>query len=272
MNPAVLMKRLCVYLGILLLFPAWTYAATEVFPVSFIPLQEAKAAVQTQLSSQGQVVAMPSQRQLVVLDDAEAIERVRRLLSLIDVMTAQFSVVVEISGSRMNRERGVGAEGVLPGGWARIQLYDSRQESTRSQSYSLRIQGGKSGQIEVGQIVPVQQSVRAWLTGLGVIVEQQQALMPVTGGFDVHIQAAGDHHARVLIHPWLKQFKQQRGGAGIQVDVAEAATELTIPLGQTVVLGSASGDAKRLAMALFSAGASNGEKQLLFRLRVDVIH
>ena len=268
------MKRSSLYLSMLLVFflPVDAQPATEVFQVSFIPLQEAKAAAVTQLSPQGNVVSMPSQRQLIVMDDADAIERVRRLLSRIDMMTPQFSATVEISSHRREQDSGISVEAVLPGGWVRISARNSLQQSISSQVYNLRIQGGKSGSIEAGQVVSVQQGVRAWLTGLGVLIEQQSVLTSVTGGFDIHIQATGEQHAIISIHPWLKQLNTQAAGnAATRIDIAEADTELIIPLGQTVTIASAGGDAKKLSTALIAAGSNSSEPQLQFQVKVDAV-
>jgi len=266
------MKRLslCIWTLLFLQLPFCAQAATEVIQVNFIALHEAKAAAQTQLSPQGKVVTMPSQRQLIVVDDNAAVERVRQLLRRIDAMAPQYLVRVEISSQRQMQRQGFGVEAVLPGGWVRIQAHDSRQQSYSPQSYNLRIQGGKIGSIKAGQIIPVRQRVRTWLTGMGMVIEQKNELIPVTSGFDVHIQAAGESYVMVSIHPWLKQLKTQRGDdAALRIDIAEAVTELTVPLGQTVVLAGTSGAAKQLASALIAAGKDTSEQQLQFQLRVD---
>jgi len=265
------MKRLslCIWTLLFLQLPFCAQAATEVFQVSFISLHEAKEAAQTQLSPQGRVVTMPSQRQLIVVDDDAAVERVRQLLRSLDAMTPQYSVSVEISSQRQMQHQGFGVEAVLPGGWVRIHARDSRQQSSSSQSYNLRIQGGKSGSIKAGQIIPIRQVVRSWLTGLGMVIEQQDELVPVTSGFDVHIQAAGEGYVMVSIHPWLKQLNMQGGDSAIRIDIAEAVTELTVPLGQTVTLAGTSGAAKQLSSALIAAGNDTSEQQLQFQLRVD---
>ena len=267
-----MLKRILLSMLLTCLCPMWALAATEVFQVDFIALNEAKAAVQTQLSPQGSVVTMPSQRKLIVMDDDVAIEQVRRLLRQIDVMAQQFSASVSISSHRREQDSGIGVTAVLPGGWVLISARDSRQQSDISQQYQLRLQSGASGSIEVGQIVPIRQSVRAWLTGLGIVLEQQTRRIPVTGGFDISIQAAGDSHARVTIHPWLKQLNSPAADAATsRIDIAEATTELTVPLGQTITLAGSGGDAHQFATALIAATSQNSDQQLQFQFQVDSI-
>ncbi|OIO72958.1 MAG: hypothetical protein CO186_04745 [Zetaproteobacteria bacterium CG_4_9_14_3_um_filter_49_83] len=267
-----MLKRVLLSILLACFCPIWAQAATEVFQVDFIPMNEAKAAVQMQLSPQGNVVIMHSQRKLIVMDDDAAIERVVRLLRQIDVMAQQFSTRVSISSHRREQASGIGVAAVLPGGWGRISARDSRQQSNISQQYQLRLQSGASGSIEVGQVVPLRQSVRAWLTGFGIVLEQQTRLTPVTGGFDISIRAAGENHARVTIHPWLKQLNNRTDAAAIRIDIAEASTELTVPLGQTVTLATTGGDAQQFATALIAATSQNSDQQLQFQFKVDSEH
>jgi len=239
-------------------------AQTEIISVIHLPLAEAEDAARSQLSGQGTVVSMPSRRILVVSDDAPHLRKVRELLSRLDQPLAQFRTKVDIltRQSRSSRGLSVGGMASLSGGWVQIRLDDQSSRNSSMQNYQLQVSGGIPASIEAGQIYFLP-GTRDWLRGVGLV--ESGTLMPVTGGFDIVVQAAGEGMVRVRVQPWLQQLQSM--GKNKRINVLGAATELTIPLDRDITIAAVSGDAQGMGRALLS-GQSRRSQEMVIRLRV----
>lgn len=273
------------------------HAATEVVEVYFLPLSEAEAAVRTQLSPSGSVSAMPSRRLLLIQDDAEHTEKARALLRQLDVRPVQYHAHLVISQASLQAGHSAGIDATLPGGWVRLTMSAQRDSLHESHRYNLRVQSGKPGLVEAGEVVPLTTRQRSWLAGYGI--EESTTLVPVTGGFEVLLQPAGEDRVQVKIHPWLQRMMHAQdrigqaevrigrdsahpnvsvgraravpgpGGPVGRISVAEADTELTVPLGSEVSIAASGSDAKMFGQALLAGSSSAANRQLVIRIRVE---
>ncbi len=281
-------------------------AETATLEVLHLPLQEASAVVKSQLSRQGVVVQIPSRRMLMIQDNAEHIKRARALLKRLDISAPQLNVQVDVEEQQTSEQTGTGISGMmLPGGWVRIRAsYEARQGSDHQRRFLLRVTSGKYGRIEAGHIRAIRPSVRRFLHRYGVADAPDLALVPITAGFDVQARLIGKDSVRLHIHPW---FERERQETNIQADieilpnlgstaatkrppapqapmrlnmqpqqsrhieriaVTDADTELTVRLGETVILAATGQTAKAFGNALLDHYVIVAKRFILLRLTV----
>jgi len=282
-------------------------AASDVLEVYFLPLQEAAAAVKTQLSDQGRVAAIASRRMLIVDDDTAHINRAKQLLKRLDHPAGQYAAFVSMEDIRM-QEYGESTASVhamtgkLAGGWIRLAAGYQQSGSQHRQSFQLRVSSNQPGSMETGTLQSFGHQTRLWLAGYGIVQANSVELVPVTSGFHITVIPAGSGQVRVRIVPWM-----QRAGAQIQgqhemlfdlgssnhpatppsntanmrlntrpvlrnqpiIEVAGAATELVIPVDQSITIAASSREARQLGNALLSRYSSVGKRQFVIHLRVS---
>jgi len=281
-------------------------AASDLLEVYFLPLQEAADAVKTQLSDQGRVAAIASRRVLIVDDDRAHIERAKRLLKRLDHPAGQYTVFVSLEDVAAQRYSQSAAAvhamaGSLAGGWIRLQAAHQQSDSRHRQSFQLRISARRSASMEVGAIHALNRQTRLWLAGYGIVRADSVEMVPVTSGFHVTVAPAGADRVRVHVVPWMRRAAAQvRGrhellfGLGTTsrpatppsgradmrlnarpelqaqpvIEIAGAATELLMPLDQSVTIAASNREAGQLGHALLSRYSSAGERQFVIHLRV----
>jgi len=263
--------------------------------VYHLPLSEAAAAVQSQLSPQGSVVPMASRRILVVNDDARHLEQARALLKRLDLPASNLRVHVELLEVERRSLMQLAANGrLLPGGWLQLQVGASSLRLSQRTRQALLLASGSEGRIEAGELLPVATRTRNWLRGLGISESQQVELVPITAGFVVSAFAVGEQ-ATLTLRPWLRRLANPQmdgntvivtGGSGgtpvVQlgngqtkptseqlIEVRAAETTLTLPLGESVLIAAHSDEADELGLALLSLGQSSQNREFLIRLTVE---
>jgi hypothetical protein len=260
-----------------------------------LPLAEAAAAAQSQLSAEGRIAQLPSRRLLIINDDSVHIDRARTLLRQLDRAPAQLSVHVEIAEREESDTGRLALSGkipaTLPGGWIRLDAAAGSSSGSKRRDFMLRASSGATGHIEAGEIHPVLQSVRQYLGAHGIVAERNVELLNITGGFDVRPVLLRDDQVRLSIHPWLKELAPNPGmdtTTGVRIDsggiqagervaygsrimLAEAATELTLRLGERVVLAANSDAAREFSNALFGVNAVNRHGNLSITISVKQI-
>jgi len=301
------MKKVLVSLSLWLWLVSPAFAASEVIEVFFLPMQEAADAAQSQLSEQGKVAIITSRRMLILDDDSAHLKKAKALLKQLDQPVQQYTAYVEIEDVRTDQGSGTGvssahlATGSLPGGWARIQLDESNHKSKNSSRFQLRITANQPGSLEVGTLQTLNRETRAWLSGYGLVKLNSVELIPITSGFKVQAWPSGQDQVRIRIVPWMQRKAAQVTGqhemlvdlgtarspntppsntANMRynatprvrqadiVEISGAATELTIPLDQTVTIAASQNEAGRLASALLSRHSSIGKRSFVIRVRV----
>jgi len=250
----------------LLLLAPVVWAETATVDVVHLPLAEAASSARSQLSAEGRIVQLPSRRLLIITDEAESIERARELLSKLDVAPAQLAIQVVLSEqSKLDSSRVEISQIVLPGGWVRLVAAADSKRGDQKRNFMLRTSSGVAGHIEAGEIRVAGQRVREYLTVHGMVSESRLELIHVTGGFDVQATLLGAETARLVIHPWLRNATQKDR----RIKVAQAATELTVKLDETVTLAASRGEAEEFSTALFGIGSLNSKNQLNINVRVS---
>lgn len=217
-------------LPLLALNPLPALADTETIEVMHLPLDEAAAAVSTQLSNHARIAQMPSRRLLIITDDAAHIGQARELLRKLDTAPAQFSVRVALAEQYDSGRTRAGASVALPGGWVRIDAASASRHGDNRRDFMLRTSSGSPGHIEAGEIRAVDSGVRQYLTAHGIVTENNVELLHVTGGFDVQATKLGGDKVRVNIHPWLRNDAADSG--------LDAKTEMLIDAGSTLSVGT----------------------------------
>jgi len=281
-------------------------AASDLLEVYFLPLQEAADAVKTQLSDQGRVAAITSRRVLIVDDDLAHIDKAKRLLKRLDHPAGQYTVFVSLEDISAQRYSESAADvhamaGSLAGGWVRLQGGRQQSDSHHRQSFQLRISGHQPASMEAGTIQSFNRPTRLWLAGYGVVRADSVEMTPITSGFHVFVTPAGSDRVRLRFVPWMRRAAAHiRGrhellfGLGTtakpatspsnsadmrlnarpelqdqpEIEIAGAATELTIPLDQSVTIAASNREAGQFSHALLSGYSSTGERQFVIRLRV----
>lgn len=289
-----------------LLMPA--QAATETVSIHFLPMQEAAAAARSQLSATGQAAIIKSRRLLILNDDQAHIKKAMELLKQLDQMPAQYTAHVfieEVEESDNNRAGIASAHikpGELPGGWLRVRMANRINRSGNRQSFQLRITANKPGIFEVGNIQPTQLETRQWLSGYGLIRQNSIELVPITSGFRILLWPADEEKVHVRLVPWMQRASQQLQGqeemlldlgstntpatpptnsAALRlnasprlqkqplIELAGAATELTVSAGEEVTIAASDHEAEMLGHVLLSRHSGTGNRQFIIRLKVD---
>lgn len=302
------MKRMFVGLLFYIAMSAPALAATETITVDYLPLGEAAELARSQLSPEGRVATLPSRRLLILEDDEAHLKKARELLKKFDRMPEQFTVQVEIEAIEVTSRSGGGISGAyssqvpLKGGWLRVQLNQQQTHTSNRQSFQLRVSGGEPGNLEVGEIQPMAQEIRQWLSGYGLIRQESVELVTLTSGFHLRLWPVAGDKVRIRITPWMQRLQPQlhgqqevlvdlgstdapKGAPGNKapmrlnampahkqqgiVEIAGAATEITLPAGETVTVAATSSEAEKLGSALLSRYSSTEERQFVIRLRVS---
>jgi hypothetical protein len=245
-------------------------AETATIDIHFLTMQEAVDLASSQLSPAGRVMPLASRRLIVVDDDAGHVEAVRALIRRLDVPARSLKVQLGLATATDTAATRVSVQGVaMPGGWMRLSVGQSALGSREAGLYMLRLVSGGSGRIEAGTIRPVETETRQWLTAHGIGQATGVTLVPVTAGFSVSVRLAGDM-AQLQLRPWLRRVQ---GGTDDRpvIDIADADTELDVPLGQWVTIGAVQSSARAFGRALLSGSRGDAGRELLIRVRVDAL-
>jgi len=282
-------------------------AASDMVEVYFLPLQEAADAAKTQLSDSGKVAAIPSRRILILDDDEAHIVKAKALLKRLDHPAGQYMVYLNIEDVRSEYSHSVEARshitvGRLAGGWIKLETGALQSGNQHRQSFQLRISGNQPGSMETGTLRSFSRATRQWLSGYGVVQINSVEMIPVTSGFHITASPAGSNQVRVRIVPWMQRTVAQVQGQheilidlgatnnpatppsnaanmrlnaqpGLKelpiIELAGAATEVVIPIDQSVTIAAANREARSLGDALLSRFSSVGKRQFIMRLRVS---
>lgn len=281
-------------------------AETATIEVMHLPLAEAEAAAQSQLSANGKTAQLPSRRLLIITDDAVHIARARELLKSLDAAPAQLSVQVAIAEQYASNAGSIAASAALPGGWVHIDAAAASRHGENRRDFMLRTSSGRPGHIEAGEVHAVNSGTLRYLTAHGIVSENNIELLDITGGFDVHASLLPGDRVRVTIHPWLRNNASDSGmdaktemlidagstlstgkppagnppirinarprvgqaSSGQRFNIAEADTELILRLGESVTLATTGSAASEFSNVLLGTDAFNQHRELTMTLTV----
>ncbi|MDQ6950069.1 MAG: hypothetical protein Q9M26_00215 [Mariprofundales bacterium] len=199
------------FFGIIFLFSSFMAIASEqaTIQVDNLPMAEAESLAKSVLSAHGTVASLPSQRLLVLQDDAKHIQAARKLLQQFDRPSDQFRLTVELEQREALDDAQLQAAAKLPGDWLRLPAGGEAEAGVLQAStianrhWSLLLQTNRAGSITLGQVQPQRSVTRQWLEGYGLLAHDSVNLVSFRSGFAVRLQAAGNHKVEVKITPWL---------------------------------------------------------------------
>jgi len=275
--------------------------------VYFLPLNEASDVARSQMSGEGKIAVIASRRMLLLDDDSAHLQKAIALLKRLDHPPGQYTAYLSIEDVRSDKISAVQASarvrlGHLPGGWMQAGIQHQSYSNHQQQSFQLRISGAKAGSIETGRIHAFNRATRLWLSGYGIVRANSVELVPVTSGFHISVQPAGRDQLRVHIVPWMQRMDVQVQGqhellldlgtsknpaappsnvANMRlnaqpkvqhqpvIDIAGAATDLVIPVDQSVTIAAVNQEAERFGAALLSGQSHIGKRHIVIHLRVS---
>ncbi|MDX8403625.1 MAG: type II and III secretion system family protein [Mariprofundaceae bacterium] len=288
------------------IFPQLLLAETATLEIYYLPLHEAEAVVKSQLSKTGSVAILSSRRILVINDDPQHIEQAKKLLKRVDQPVQQYTLYLEFFSIKENQAQSITTSAHLPGGWARITVEDNRQHISTKKRFNLHLTSNNQSSIESGSIVPYRQQTKQWLAGYGVIRANSVEMIPITSGFFANVRSATSDQVHIHIEPWMRSQHTNteiRGETEIlfglgathapqrppsnqapirlnakpssnqhinqAIEIAGAATELTIPLGETVTIMAYDKEAEMLGKAMLSSSSNVDSNRFVITLRVE---
>ncbi len=288
------------------MFSAPAQAATDIVNVYFLPIQEAAGIARSQLSENGKVAMVPSQHILLIDDDTAHINKAKALLKRLDRAPGQYTAYVSIedvsaSARQSLQVSGQLNSGQLAGGWLQVQLQAQQNHASHRQSFQLRITNNEPGSIEIGTIQSFSRAVRIWLAGYGLLQAHAVEMIPITSGFHITVTTVGSDRLRVRIVPWMQRTQARVQGrqemlidlgasnnpatppanvANMRlnaqpvmseqpvIEISGAATEVVIPVDQSVTIAAVNREAEQLGGALLSRYSRIGKRQFVMHVRI----
>lgn len=224
---------------------------------------------------------------LIVRAPAATIAEIERVVRELDVARRQLTISVRQveAGTRDRSTHGVegevdigdrgrvrlpkvmrGHETVIIGDPNGVQYRGGERRTTgrSEQTQQLRVQDGASAYLRMGQSIPQVQRVLA-LSGNGAVAYDTVVMRDATTGFDVRPQVRGDR-VQLDIVPRVARLSDPRRGI---VDFREAATTITVKLGEWVDIGQVLSQGSAVNRAILSRDAERAEEQWQVWLKVD---
>lgn len=260
------------------------------------------------MSSTGQIGIVESRRLLILNDDQAHIKKAVELLQRLDQMPEQYTAHVFLEEMKASNIKRAGVSsvranlGALSGGWVHIRLENQQRRFGNRQAFQLRVSANEPGYFEAGSIQPTRLETRRWLSAYGLIRQDSVELVPITSGFKVQLWPTGENMVRVRLVPWMQRSDRQIQGqqemlldlgstetpatppsnsAALRlnasprlkdkqvIELAGAATEFTLAVGEEVTIAASNQEAEKLGSALLSRHSSVGRKQFVIRLKVN---
>ena len=281
MRPSGIFKLkgfILIALAVTVLFGGALFAAeVAVIEVGYRDVVEMLPLVETLLSPGGKVSADQRTNSLVIVADAESIERVRAFLADMDKPPRQAVVRVRFDQESANDERSLSTSGRASGeNWSvgttgarrdgvHVRAQDRSSRGDGRTEAMMRIMSGSRGYIRVGEDIPY---TTRWvtLTHRYARVVESVDFQRVETGFDVRpiIHA---NQADIEIVPRISDARSGRSGGVILL--TEAATRVTVPLDQWVTISSTDQKSNEAVRAILSYGKSDRHRSLTMSLFVS---
>ena len=171
------------------------------------------------------------------------------------------------AGERPRSGRGLGA-GVESGDVSAGGRIDRRQsDASGSGTQRLRVLEGREAFISSGQSVPIAEQ-RVITSGNGVTtVQRNTGFRNVESGFYVRARLAGDDRVNVEIFPRNNRLDSSSG----RVDVREASTVVSSPLGRWMEIGGVSASSSASTRGIGSSASTSTSSEYSTYLKVEVL-
>jgi type II secretory pathway component GspD/PulD (secretin) len=238
---------------------------------------EAVPMVQSLLSPGGRAVADARTNALLVVDDEQAIQRVREFLLGFDKLGKQARIRVHFDESGTRERTSVEGSARASGeDWSvsagkpmrkdgvEVRLQDRSRTQQASSEFFVTVVSGSAAYIMVGQDILYTQR---WidLTRRYARLTEAVTIQRIETGFEVTPVILKDH-ADIEITPRISH-----GGPGSRVvHFTEASTRLMAPIGQWVTIGGASQQSNEVIRAVLEAGRGERSSVSTISLLVEV--
>ena len=254
-------------------------AASEVavIEVGYRDVVEMLPLVETLIAPGGKVSADQRTNSLVIVADAESIARVRDFLAGMDKPVPQALVRVRFQNDRSGTDRSLKTSGRISGDdWSvgtpgarrdgvHVRVQNRRISGDGSSEAMLRIMSGSRGYIRVGEDIPYTTRWVDLAHRYGRVVETTY-FQRVDTGFDVRPIIQGDH-ADIEITPRISEAGGRSSGGVIRF--TEAATRISVPLGQWVTISGNDDKSNEAVRAILSYGSSSQRRSQSMSLFVS---
>ena len=161
------------------------------------------------------------------------------------------------------RGLGIGAESGDASAAARLD--STRSDASGGGTQRVRVLEGREAFIRAGQSLPVTEE-RVVISGDGVkTVQRSTGYRTVESGFYVRARLAGDDRVNVEIFPRNNRLDSASGA----VDLREASTVVSSPLGRWMEIGGVSGSSSASTRGIGSASSTSSRSEYATYLKVD---
>ncbi len=276
---AALAISLIVWAGVI---PRKALAQEEVVQIRITKrhVDEILPAAKPLLSSRGFISADQRTNSLIVIDNPEAIARIRRLVQELDLETplliirVQYADAAADGASEANAPAGAG-EGKttaesdpepVRGAGDETDAYALRTKSRRQSEYVIRVRSGGMAYIEVGYDVPQRKRWQQLSQRYGYISETV-VFQRVASGYNVRPVLVGDQ-VQIDIVPRINYFDNR--GRDQQIHFAEAATTLVVTLDNWIDISGVMGGHREINRQILADSQHAADHQLTMRLMVSV--
>lgn len=277
--------RGCLVMLTLLLSSAHADDALRVIELKHRPATEVAPLIRPLLGANDGLSA--TDYRLILRAPPSKIAEIERVVREIDVARRQLTISVRQleAGTRERSTHGVSGD-IDIGEHGRVRLPKSvrghdtviigdpngvqyrggeRRNTGRSEQLQhVRVQDGASAYLRMGQSIPHVQRVLA-LAGDRAVVYDTVTLRDATTGFDVRPQVRGDR-VQLDIVPRVARVSDPRRGI---IDFREAATTVTVKLGEWIDLSQALGQHSAVNRAILSRDAEQSNDSWRVLLKVD---
>ena len=234
--------------------------------------EELEPVARMYLSKDGKIVAIPRLNALMVKDYVENIKKIEAILKSADIPSPMVRVTVNFMGRSQQTTTGIYAGAVPYGKYWVVGVKPNFTSSNQnvSSSVNMAIQSGSSGFFRVGENVPYKSWFYSYCTRHGYIKSEGIQFVSVSTGFFVSPQVRGDR-IFVSIAPGISYFDGNKPG---RIKFVEAASEVEVKDGQTVVLGvgdSAGSGSENLISNILGSGSFKGNEKFTIMLTVKKV-
>jgi type II secretory pathway component GspD/PulD (secretin) len=210
--------------------------------------EELQGPVSAVLSETGRVQIDSRTNSLVIVDSPGHVAQARALLEAQDVRQRNIRITVEtLTRSELDARRLDVDWAVRTGGWrigtvpaykegfrARVTAEAARDSSERRAVQTVTVMNDGNADIATGHAVPYTDVLHGYAVGHGYTVASTR-WVAVDTGFNVHARTLGSDRIWLEITPRMRNLS---GGGAIAF--TEASTQMEVPDGGSVILGSSS--------------------------------
>jgi type II secretory pathway component GspD/PulD (secretin) len=276
MSASPLKRGLLAFVLAMLAASVSAHAAAEVISLNYRSAREVLPVVKSMLSPEGRVSADDRTNSIIIVDDEDAIARVKKSLAAIDAPVRQATVRVRFQESGLREERSVagggqvsGDSGSVSGGRRQgtgdgvdLRVQDRSASRRGSSEYFINVLSGSWAYIRVGQDIPYTARWSDLCRRYGRTVVFQR----IETGFDVK-PVIRENMADIEIVPRLSETGS--GGRPGGIRFAEASTRVQVPLGQWVTIGGSDQSGNEVLRAILEAGSSRQSAALSIQVFVE---